>query len=124
LRRRGCAVVEPWPPAQVLLEPMPPVRVATAEVGIGATPRCSTWSTRAARWSGGGAFNKTLSDWSQARSRIPLLADHELSTAGVIGSVMQATGDGRGLRIRAKFSTTQKAQNVRAHMVGGHIKGL
>ena len=71
-----------------------------------------------------GAFRKTLADWSRAKQRLPLIADHNLSTEGVIGSVVEAKEDGVGLRIRAKFSTNAKAQDVRRNLLEGHINGL
>jgi hypothetical protein len=42
----------------------------------------------------------------------------------VIGSVPDAQEDGIGLRIRARFSSTAKAQDVRTNMVEGHLNGL
>jgi HK97 family phage prohead protease len=71
-----------------------------------------------------GAFKKTFADWSRAKTPMPLVADHELSTAGVIGSVTQMAEDGVGAKIRARFSSTQKAQDIRTNMVEGHYNGL
>jgi len=71
-----------------------------------------------------GAFKKTLTDWSHSRQPLPLIADHDLSTAGVIGSVHDAREDATGLRVRARFSSDQKAQSVRTKMVEGHLKGM
>src|SRR5260221_12488062 len=71
-----------------------------------------------------GAFKKTLSDWSRSKQPLPLIADHDLSTAGVIGSVHDAREDGVGLRVKARFSSDQKAQSVRTKMIEGHIRGL
>ncbi len=71
-----------------------------------------------------GAFKKTLSDWSRSKQPLPLIADHDLSTAGVIGSVHDAREDGTGLRVKARFSSDQKAQSVRTKMVEGHLKGM
>jgi HK97 family phage prohead protease len=71
-----------------------------------------------------GAFKKTLADWSRSRQPLPLIADHDLSTGGVIGSVKQAREDGVGLWIRAGFSSTAKAQDIRAKMLEGHLKGM
>src|SRR6266498_3151884 len=34
-----------------------------------------------------GAFQKTFREWSRAKIPMPLIADHQLSTEGVIGSV-------------------------------------
>jgi HK97 family phage prohead protease len=71
-----------------------------------------------------GAFKKTLADWSKSRQPLPLIADHKLSTEGVIGSVRHAEEDGVGLRVRAGFSRTQKAQDIRANMIDGHLRGM
>jgi HK97 family phage prohead protease len=71
-----------------------------------------------------GAFRKTLADWSRASQPLPLIADHQLSTEGVIGSVKEAREDGVGLRIRAGFSSDPKAQSVRTKMIEGHLKGM
>jgi HK97 family phage prohead protease len=71
-----------------------------------------------------GAFRKTLADWSRSKQPLPLIADHELTTAGVIGSVRQAKEDGVGLWVRAGFSSDPKAQSVRTKMIEGHLKGM
>src|SRR6266702_1571003 len=71
-----------------------------------------------------GAFKKTLADWSRSRQPLPLIADHDLSTAGVIGSVHDAREDGIGLRVKARFSSDPKAQSVRTKMIEGHLKGM
>jgi HK97 family phage prohead protease len=71
-----------------------------------------------------GAFKKTLDDWSRSKQSLPLIADHQLSTEGVIGSVVQAKEDGVGLRVRARFSSDAKAQSIRTKMIEGHIKGM
>jgi HK97 family phage prohead protease len=71
-----------------------------------------------------GAFKKTLADWSRAAQPMPLIADHDLSTEGVIGSVRQAREDRIGLWVKAGFSSDPKAQSVRTKMVEGHLKGM
>src|SRR5258707_7165525 len=71
-----------------------------------------------------GAFANTLRYWSKQAQPMPLIADHELSTDGVIGSVHNAREDGVGLRVKARFSSDQKAQSVRTKMIEGHIRGL
>jgi HK97 family phage prohead protease len=71
-----------------------------------------------------GAFKKTLSGWNQAKQPLPLLADHQLSTDGVIGSVVHAAEDHFGLRVKAKFSSIAKAQDVRVKMIEGHLRGM
>ena len=71
-----------------------------------------------------GAFKRTLHDWSHAKQPLPLLADHQLTTEGVIRSVTKASEDHFGLRVRARFSSDPKAQSVRTKMVEGHIRGM
>jgi HK97 family phage prohead protease len=71
-----------------------------------------------------GAFKKTLADWARSRQPLPLIADHQLSTDGVIGSVTEAKEDGVGLHIRARFASDQKSQDVRTKMLEGHIRGM
>jgi len=71
-----------------------------------------------------GAFKKTLADWRRSKQPMPLIADHELSTDGVIGSVRKAAEDGVGLKIHAAFSSDPKAQSVRVKMLEGHLKGM
>ena len=46
-----------------------------------------------------GAFANTLRYWSKQAQPMPLIADHELSTDGVIGSVHSAREDTTGLRV-------------------------
>src|SRR5262245_10444336 len=71
-----------------------------------------------------GAFRKTLADWRGSRQPLPLIADHDLTTEGVIGSVREAKEDPVGLWIRAGFSGTAKAQDIRAKMIEGHLRGM
>jgi HK97 family phage prohead protease len=71
-----------------------------------------------------GAFKKTLDGWSRAKAPLPLTADHDLSSDGVIGSVVHAEEDHYGLRIKARFSAVAKAQAIRTKMVEGHLRGL
>jgi HK97 family phage prohead protease len=71
-----------------------------------------------------GAFKKTLDGWSRARQPMPLLADHQLDTDGVIGSVIHAAEDHFGLKVRARFSSIPKAQDIRTKMIEGHLRGM
>jgi HK97 family phage prohead protease len=71
-----------------------------------------------------GAFKKTLADWAQSNRRIPLLVDHKMSTDGVIGSLDHAQEDDVGLNIVARFSSIQKAQDIRTLLGEKHIDGL
>src|SRR5260370_41402004 len=71
-----------------------------------------------------GAFRKTLADWSRSKQPLPLIADHDLSTDGVIGSAKQAREDVTGLRVKAGVSSDTRAQRVRKTQIEGHLKGM
>jgi len=71
-----------------------------------------------------GAFRKTLADWSRSAQPLPLIADHDLTTEGVIGSVKDAREDTTGLRVTARFSSVPKAQDIRVKMIEGHLRGM
>jgi HK97 family phage prohead protease len=71
-----------------------------------------------------GAFRKSLADRRQSGQPLPLIADHQLSTEGVIGSVTHAEEDHYGLKVRASFSSVAKAQDIRTRMVEGHLRGM
>ena len=71
-----------------------------------------------------GAFKKTLNDWSKSKQPLPLIADHVLSTDGVVGSVISAREDEHGLLVRASFARDEKSQALRQKMIDGHIKGM
>lgn len=64
-----------------------------------------------------GAFKKTFNDWKGARNPLPLILDHDLTAEGVIGRVTDASEDGFGAKIRARFLTSAKAQDVRQKML-------
>jgi hypothetical protein len=55
-----------------------------------------------------GAFRKTFSDWNRAKSPMPLIADHVLSTDGVIGSVTHMVEDTYGARSRRGSHLSRK----------------
>src|SRR5258708_35665988 len=71
-----------------------------------------------------GAFKNTLRYWSKQAQPLPLIADHDLSAEGVIGSVYDAREDANGLRVKARFSSDAKARSVRTKMIEGHLKGM
>ncbi len=71
-----------------------------------------------------GAFKKTLAHWQQSGRRIPLLVDHKLSTEGVVGSIDNAREDQVGVKVRARFSSIAKAQDIRTLMLEGHLGGM
>jgi hypothetical protein len=70
-----------------------------------------------------GAFKRTIDHWHKSSQPMPLIADHQMSTEGVIGSVAALHEDQRGLRFRARFSRSPKAQQVRQDILDGHIRG-
>lgn len=55
---------------------------------------------------------------------IPLLADHVAATTHVLGTIVDATEDSKGLRITARLASTATAQSVRALLIEGHVKSL
>jgi len=71
-----------------------------------------------------GAFATTLRYWSKQAQPLPLIADHDLSAEGVIGSVHDAREDATGLRVKARFSSDPKAQSIRTKMIEGHLRGM
>jgi HK97 family phage prohead protease len=70
-----------------------------------------------------GAFRKTIADWQRATQPMPLIADHQMSTDGVIGSVTSLAEDRHGLRFKARFSRSEKAQRIRQDAIDGHYRG-
>jgi HK97 family phage prohead protease len=76
-----------------------------------------------------GAYKKTLAEWTAVNrgpqaQPLPLIADHELSSAGVIGSVREARETQTGGWFKAGFSGEPEAQSVRRKMMEGHIRGV
>src|SRR5258708_6096129 len=71
-----------------------------------------------------GAFKNRLRYWSKQAQPLPLIADHDLSAEGVIGSVYDAREDANGLRVKARFSADRKAQSIRTKMIEGHLRGM
>jgi HK97 family phage prohead protease len=70
-----------------------------------------------------GAFKRTIDHWRKSAQPMPLIADHKMSTDGVIGSISDLQEDTRGLRFKARFSRSDKAQQVRTDILDGHIRG-
>jgi HK97 family phage prohead protease len=64
-----------------------------------------------------GAFRKTFQSWNSAKAKMPLLTDHDMTESGVIGVVTSMHEDAYGARITARFSSDEKAQQVRRKMV-------
>jgi HK97 family phage prohead protease len=71
-----------------------------------------------------GSCRKTLADREASGRPWPLIADHELATTGMVGSVPKAREDGSGVRLRARFASTQKAQDIRTLALEGHPLGM
>lgn len=69
-----------------------------------------------------GAFKATSA--AVRKSGIPLLADHVASTASVLGTIFDAREDGKGLRIKARFSSAPSAQDTRTKLIEGHLSKL
>ena len=70
------------------------------------------------------AFAKSIADWRGAKQPMPLIADHQLSTAGVVGSVTDLRDDGRALHFKARLSSVAKAQDLRRNLIEGHVRGV
>jgi HK97 family phage prohead protease len=70
-----------------------------------------------------GAFRKTIEDWKRASQPMPLIADHQMSTEGVIGSIASLAEDRHGLRFKARFSRSDKAQRIRQDVIDRHYRG-
>src|SRR5258708_4227163 len=63
--------------------------------------------------------------WKQPLpARIPVTWDHTGSVADVVGSGVPFLAPDGSLRIRGKFSSTEKGQQVRQLVVGGDIDSL
>ncbi|OPX14371.1 hypothetical protein [Gordonia sp. i37] len=55
--------------------------------------------------------------------RIPISADHDMSSAGVIGSGRPYLDAAGNLRIAGTFASTDRAQHVRSLVKDGHLSG-
>lgn len=71
-----------------------------------------------------GAFKRTLKAFKDAGRRIPLTADHQMSSEGVIGSAEAAEETAKGLKVKFRFSSDERAQALRAKARDGHLNGL
>lgn len=69
-----------------------------------------------------GAFAKTIANIKA--NGIPLLADHVPSVNSVLGTIFDAVEDGKGLKIKARFSSAQSAQDARTKLVEGHVNRM
>ncbi|MGC9544017.1 HK97 family phage prohead protease [Streptomyces sp. UG1] len=69
-----------------------------------------------------GAFAKTVNKVN--KDGIPLLADHNASVRNVLGTIVHAEEDSKGLRIRARFAADPDAQAIRQKLLDGHLKAM
>jgi HK97 family phage prohead protease len=70
-----------------------------------------------------GAFKRTIGIWQKSSQPMPLIADHQMSTDGVIGSITSLNEDRHGLRFKSRFSRSEKAQRIRQDVLDGHYRG-
>lgn len=75
-----------------------------------------------------GAFKKTIKDkFGPGKSGVPLMVKHWAhggDTKEVIGTIVEAKEDDRGLWVKAEFSAVQLAQDTWTKINEGHVKGL
>lgn len=69
-----------------------------------------------------GAFAKTVNRVN--KDGIPLLADHNASVRDVLGTIVQASEDSHGLKIKARFASDPDSQAVRQKLLDGHLKAM
>lgn len=66
-----------------------------------------------------GAFKNTLA--RVKKGDVPYLADHMASVRNVLGTLVDASEDSKGLRIKVRFSGDADAQSIRQKMMEGHV---
>ncbi|MDG9703806.1 HK97 family phage prohead protease [Streptomyces sp. DH37] len=69
-----------------------------------------------------GAFKNTIP--RVLKGEVPYLADHYASVRNVLGTLVGAEEDNKGLKIRVKFATDPDTQAIRQKMIDGHIKKM
>ncbi|MFF4547268.1 HK97 family phage prohead protease [Streptomyces sp. NPDC001406] len=69
-----------------------------------------------------GAFAKTVNRVN--KEGVPLLADHNASVRDVLGTIVQASEDSHGLKIKAKFASDPDSQAIRQKLLDGHLKAM
>ncbi len=68
--------------------------------------------------------NLNLNEWkTPLPQRIPISADHDMSTAGLIGSGHPELTD-QGLEVRGEWADTERAQHVRRLVKSGHLDSV
>lgn len=70
-----------------------------------------------------GAFTKTIKE-RVAKLAVPFLTDHIPTTDHVVGTIIAAEEDSKGLRIRVKISSAPSAQDFRIKALEGHINRM
>ncbi|KWT61836.1 hypothetical protein ADL21_11155 [Streptomyces albus subsp. albus] len=69
-----------------------------------------------------GAFKNAIP--AVRKGQIPLLADHSASVRDVLGTLIDAGEDTKGLKIKAQFASDPDAQAIRQKMLDGHISKM
>lgn len=69
-----------------------------------------------------GAFKNTIP--AVRKGDVPFLADHNASVRDVLGTLVDASEDSKGLRIKVKFADDADAQAIRTKMLGKHVKKM
>jgi hypothetical protein len=72
----------------------------------------------------GDAAKKTVSDWSRAKQRVPLLDWHGDSISRIIGSVKEMKSVPQGVWFRAGFTSDEQGQRARQLAKDGHLTGV
>lgn len=69
-----------------------------------------------------GAFKNTIG--RVKKGEVPFLADHMASVRNVLGTLVDAQEDSKGLRIKVRFSEDADAQAIRQKMLGKHVNRM
>lgn len=69
-----------------------------------------------------GAFKNTLA--RVRKGEVPYLADHMASVRNVLGTLVEAVEDSKGLRIKVRFAGDADAQAIRQKMMEGHVNKM
>lgn len=60
-------------------------------------------------------------EWMELPSRIPINIDHDMSTAGIVGSAEPFLGDDGGIHIKGTYASTLEGQKIRTLVNEGHV---
>lgn len=69
-----------------------------------------------------GAFKSTLN--RVRNGEVPFLADHRASVRDVLGTLIDAVEDSKGLKIKVRFSDDADTQTIRQKMLGKHLRTM